>query len=147
MSRFVRKRIGELLLEQGIISHEQLEKALEHQQRAGLRLGEALLDLNFVGEHDIVMAVSIQYGCPYLPLDRYRIEEEMAALISEETARKFLIVPVDKIGSIVTIAMADPLDQEALAAAKEETGLEVQAFVTSRTEVLNAIARLYRQEG
>jgi len=147
VSRFIKKRIGELLLDQGILTQEQLDKALATQKQTGRRLGEVLLDLNFVAEHDIVMVVSIQYGCPYLPLDRYRIEAGMKGLLSEEAARKYQVVPVDRIGSILTVAMADPLDHEAVAAAKEESGLEIQAFVASRTEVLNAIARLYRREG
>lgn len=137
------RRLGELLLEKGAITQEQLEQALERQKKEGRRIGEILVELNFVTEEDILIALSAQYGWPYLPLANYRIDSEITALVPEKFAREHCLIPIDQIGDVLTVAMADPLDEESLELLKKATGCKIQIFVSTSSDIMKAIEQHY----
>lgn len=83
-----RKQLGELLVERGVISHEQLNIAIGTQKEKGGLLGEVLVELNFATETDIAQALTCQYGFPYLPLANYEIDDEVLRSVPEDICRK-----------------------------------------------------------
>jgi len=108
------KKLGEILLQSDILSKEQLKMALDLQRREGGLLGEILIKLGYVNERDIVQALTVQCGFPYLPLEHYELNKEIKNLLPENVARQYCIVPLDVIGNILTIAMSNPLNEKAV---------------------------------
>ena len=139
----VNKEIGEILLERGVISRAQLETILVYQKEKGILFGEALVQMKLGTEEDIVQALSCQYGFPYLPLNNYEIAPEVVATVPLDLCRLYCLVPIDKIGRSLTLAMANPLNVQALEDVENVTNCSVQAFVSTATEINNAIKRYY----
>lgn len=141
--RVVGKKLGELLIERKIIRTEQLEHALRIQQDKGGLLGQILVTLGYATEEAIAQALTAQYGFPYLPLKSYSIEEEYLSLVPENVARQYFLVPVDKIGDTLAVAMADPLNSKAVEDIEMLTRCSVQVFVATMSDVAEAIQRYY----
>ena len=112
--RVITKRIGEVLLERGVITQKELERALAQQKERGGLMGQVLIELGFVTEEEIALALTAQYGFPYLPLENYEIDEVLTALIPESVARQYCLIPIDRIGNALTLAMADPSNVQAI---------------------------------
>lgn len=141
------KRLGEILVERGVLNPEHVQKALEIQKNDKRLIGEIIIDLGFATEKDIAQCIAYQYGIPYLPLENYEISSEAVSLVPETACRKYCFIPLDKIGTTLTIAMANPLDTEAADVLESVTSLSVQVFVSTVSDVRNAIERSYRTDG
>jgi len=139
----INKHLGELLIERGVIDREKLEMALNLQKEKGGLFGELLVELKFATEEDIAQALTSQYGFPYLPLMNYEIEEEVVESVPENVCKQFCLIPIDKIGKSLTLAMSDPLNVQAIEDVELITGCTVQTFVSTTTDVKSAIARFY----
>lgn len=139
----VNKQLGEILVERGVISRSKLDEALAYQKVKGILFGEALVEMKLCTEEDVVQALTCQYGFPYLPLSNYEIAPEVVATIPLEVCKKYSLVPIDKIGRSLTLAMANPLDVQALEGIEKFTGCSVQSFVSTATEINSAINRYY----
>ena len=139
----VNKQLGEILIERGIINRTQLQEALDVQKVKGLLLGEALVFLKYITEEDIVQALTCQYGFPYLPLSNYEIAPEVVGAVPVDACKRYCLVPIDKIGKSLTLAMANPLNVQAIEEVERLTGCAVQAFVSTATDIKNAIKRYY----
>ncbi len=113
------KRLGELLLEQNLITREQLDEGIAEQERSGGFLGQILVGLGHVTQEDITSCVVKQCKIPHLSLLDYDISPEVVALVPRETCLKYGLIPIDKLGRILTIAMVDPLDIDALEAVRQ----------------------------
>ena len=137
------KHLGELLVERGVINLEELEMALNYQKEKGGLLGEVLVGLQFAGEEDIAQALTCQYGFPYLPLSNYEIEADVIGTVPESVCRQFCLIPIDKIGKSLTMAMADPLNVQAIEDVELLTGCSVQSFVSTPTDIKNSINKYY----
>ena len=142
-SKTVNKQLGEILVERGVISRAKLEEILVFQKEKGILFGEALVMMKAGTEEDVVQALTCQYGFPYLPLANYEIAPEVVATISVDLCKKYSLVPIDKIGRSLTLAMANPLNVLALEEVEKITECSVQAFVSTATEINNAINRYY----
>ncbi len=141
--RINKKFIGDLLIERGVINKQQLDEAISYQKEKGGLLGEALMELKHAPEEDIAQALTSQYGFPYLPLANYEIEPEVVAAVSAEMCRKFCLIPIDKIGASLTLAMANPLCTEAIEEVEAASHCSVQTFVSTSTDIRNAIKKHY----
>ena len=139
----INKQLGEILLERGVISRVQLEAALKAQKEQGLLFGEALVVLKYATEEDIVQALTCQYGFPFLPLSNYEIAPEIIALVPADVCKKYCLIPVDRIGRSLTLAMANPLNVQALEDIERITSCAVQSFVSTATDIKNGIKRYY----
>ena len=139
----VNKQLGEILVDRGVISRAKLEEILVFQKEKGMLFGEALVQMKLGTEEDVVQALTCQYGFPYLPLANYEIAPEVVAAVPFEVCKQYSLVPIDKIGRSLTLAMANPLDIVALEGVEKFTGCSVQAFVSTTTEINNAINRYY----
>lgn len=138
------EKLGEILVQGGVISEQQLQRALDFQRREGGLLGEILIKLGYVNEREIVQAITAQYGFPYLPLENYDFNKEVARLLPENVARQYSIVPVDIMGDLLTVAMSNPLNEKAVEDVEMITKKKVQVFISTVTSIHEAINRLYK---
>ncbi|MDD5561214.1 MAG: hypothetical protein PHT50_03670 [Candidatus Omnitrophica bacterium] len=140
------KQLGELLLEQGIISQEQLGHALELQRGKDMLIGEILVELGYVKEDDIAQSLTAQYGFPYLSLGNYDVSPEITSIIPARVARQYLLVPIDKIGNNLTLAMSNPLNAQAIYDVELLSSCSVQAFVSTSSDIKRAIEKYYKNK-
>ncbi|RMG97618.1 MAG: type IV-A pilus assembly ATPase PilB [Deltaproteobacteria bacterium] len=138
-------RIGELLVRENIISAEQLKQARQEQQQSGKRLAYTLAKLGILGEKDLTEFLSQQYGVPSISLDEFEIDPEVIALVPKEVARKHTAIPVQRAGSTLIVAMADPTNIYAIDDLKFLTGLNIEPVVTTDAAIEDAIVRYYEQ--
>ena len=143
MKRLVTKQLGELLVERGIITPAQLQEALKLQSERGGLLGQVLVSMGFAKEEEIAQVLTVQYGFPYLPLSNYEIDAEVVATVPENICRQFRLVPIDKIGKSLTLAMANPLDVKAIEEVESLSGCTVQAFVSTAGEIKKTVEKYY----
>lgn len=147
MLRRVNNRpLGELLLDRGIINQAQLEQGLNQQKEKGGLIGEILVELGFVKEDDIAQALTAQYGFPYLPLSNYDVDLDIANIIPGRVARQYLLVPIDKIGNNLTLAMSNPLNVQAIEDVELLSGCSVQTFVSTSSDIKKAIEKYYKDK-
>lgn len=149
MKRFEKatnKHLGELLLERGIIDRQQIAMALTFQKEKGGLFGEVLVKLKFATEEDIAQALTCQYGFPYLPLSNYEIDQEVINSVPENVCRQYCLIPIDKIGKSLTLAMSDPLNMAAMEDVELITGGTIQAFVSTASDIKEAITKYYKSK-
>ena len=108
------KFLGELLIERGVITKEQLDEAVACQKEKGGLIGEVLVTLKYASEEDIAQTLTSQYGFPYLPLSNYEIEDDVLASLPKKVCEKYCLVPIDKFGASLILAMVDPLIAKAV---------------------------------
>jgi type IV pilus assembly protein PilB len=135
--------IGELLIKENFITNDQLEIALKHQRSNGGRLGSILINLGFVDDDDITSVLSRQYGVPSINLAYFEIDGTVIKLIPAEVAQKYLIVPLSRVGSTLTIATADPTNVFAMDDIKFMTGFNVEPVVSSEASIQEALEKYY----
>ncbi len=136
-------RLGELLVKAQLIDEKALQKALEEQKRTGGKLGEILIRLGLVSEEDIIECLSHQYGVPSINLRHFEVDEAVAKLIPVELARKYTVIPVNKTGATLTVAMADPSHIFAMDEITFITGYRVEPVVSSEEAIRDAIDRYF----
>ncbi|HLD70132.1 MAG TPA: hypothetical protein VJA17_05140 [Candidatus Omnitrophota bacterium] len=142
--KIINKHIGDLLVERGSIHRENLNVAVAYQKEKGGLLGEILVELKFATEEDIAHALTCQYGFPYLPLANYEIDSEVITSVPENVCRQFCLIPIDKIGKSLTLAMADPLNVQAIEDVELLSDCSVQTFVGTATDIKNSINKYYK---
>jgi len=138
------KNIGDVLIENEIITKAILAEALEYQAKFGGNITQYLVGRGYIKEEDMVKCISSQFGYPYLPLSEYDVPPEVVKLVPSELAEKYWLVPVDKMENLVTVVMANPLDEEAIKEIEKVTKCKVQPFVGIRSDIAKAIARYYK---
>ena len=138
------KQLGELLVERGLIKADQLQHALEVQKDKGGLIGQVIVDLGYVSEEAIAQAITAQYGFPYLPMKNYEIDTEVIKVIPKNVAVQYCLIPVDKIGNNLTIAMANPMNTQAVEDIALMSGLYVQLFVSTAGDIKKAIEEYYK---
>lgn len=113
------KRLGQILIEEGLINDLALKEALAEQEKKGGFIGEILVDKGFAKQSDILLSLVKQCKIPHLSLLDYEINKDVLKLIPKEVCFQYSILPIDKLGRILTVAMVNPLDDEALAHIRE----------------------------
>lgn len=136
-------KIGEFLLEENRISPEQLQNALEIQKKEPGKLGSILIRLGYVTEEDIAQALSKQFGYPSINLSKFDIDEKVLELIKPDMARKHIVMPVHRIGSILTLAMADPSNLFVQEEIRFSTNLRIQAVIAPESSIIECIDKCY----
>ncbi len=142
--RMLRQRIGDVLLEANLITTEQLQAATELQATSGARLGDVLLRMGVVSETDMARTLARQLDMPFANPADLKIHPPAARLISEQAARRYRAIPVEKRGDTLVVAMADPLNVVALDDIALMAGCPVQVVVTTERGVLRLIEQAYR---
>jgi type IV pilus assembly protein PilB len=136
-------RLGAMLVSSGLISDEQLKKALATQKNEGGRLGSILVKLGFVQEDKLMTFLSKQYGVPYVDLNKFQINTAVIKHIPPDVAQKYRIMPINRSGATITIAMVDPSNIFAIDDIKFMTGYNVEAVVATEGAIVEAIKKYY----
>ena len=137
------QRIGDLLVKEKVITTEQLQQALKAQKEAGGRLGSVLVNLGFLSEEDVTNFLSRQYGVPAINLSYFEIDPAIVKLIPYETAKRYQILPLSRVGASLTIAMVDPTNVFAMDDIKFMTGFNIEPVVASENAIMEAIEKAY----
>ncbi|MGH7478063.1 MAG: type IV-A pilus assembly ATPase PilB [Candidatus Methylomirabilales bacterium] len=140
-------RLGEMLVKSKLINEDQLKKALAQQSTAGGRLGSNLVKLGFLTEEDITSFLSKQYGVPSINLAHFEIDQNVIKLVPAEIAQKHMVIPINRKGSVLTVAMADPSNIFAIDDIKFLSGFKVEPVVAAETSIKNAINKHYDSAG
>jgi hypothetical protein len=145
---FISKKqlLGQILIKRGFITKEHLKDALELQKKDGGVLGEILVKLGYVTERDVVVALIVQCGFPYIAVNKYDIDPRIIELIPEDIARKYHIIPLDRVGDVLSVVMANPLDTAMIAEIEKLTKCRVASFIATKTEIDEAINKWYREK-
>ena len=136
-------RLGQVLVDDKIITPEQLDLALERQKVAKKRLGVIISEMGFASERDILRALAQRLQVEYVDTPLFQVELDVVKLIPEHLARKYNIVPLNLKSGVLTIATNDPLDFTCLEDLGIITGLDVKTVVSSSSEIDKAINRVY----
>ncbi len=136
-------RLGDILVKDSLISADQLKQALDYQKKNGGRLGTCLVKMGLVSDEDITAVLSRQYGVPSINLRFYEVDPSVIKLVPQETAVRYQIVPLSRVGSTLTIAMTDPTNVFAMDDIKFMTGFNVEPVVASETAITEAIGKFY----
>ena len=140
------ERIGELLVKENLLTTEQLRKAREESRAGGARLGAQITKLGFLQENELSDFVAKQYGVPGIDLEEFEIDPAISRLIPEEVAIKHTIMPVNRAGSTLVVATADPSNIFAIDDIKFLTGYNVEVVVACEEQIKRAIDRFYEQQ-
>ena len=138
-------RLGELLVRNKLIDEQQLTKALEEQKASGGRLGASLVKLGFLKEEDLAAFLSRQYGVPSINLSEFEIDESVIKLVPSEVVQKYQLIPINRAGSTLIVAMADPSNIFAIDDIKFMTGYNVEIVVSAENSIKSAIDKYYDQ--
>ena len=136
-------RLGAMLVSSGLITDDQLKKALSTQKMEGGRLGSILVKLGFVQEDKLMTFLSKQYGVPYVDLSKFQINPAVIKHIPPDVAQKYRIMPINRSGATITIAMVDPSNIFAIDDIKFMTGYNVEAVVATEGAIVEAIKKYY----
>ncbi len=141
------QRLGDLLVKEKIITPEQLEQATKAQKEQNCRLGSALVKLGFLTDEDVTNFLSRQYGVPAINLSYFEIDPAVVKLIPFETAKRYQILPLSRVGASLTIAMVDPTNVFAMDDIKFMTGFNIEPVVASESSILEGIDKAYGAGG
>ncbi len=142
-----RRRLGDLLIEVGLITQEQLEEAISLQSKKGIRLGQALIELKYLDEQQLLEVLEYQLGIPHINLGDNLLNPDIIDLIPREIAYKHKVIPVDKRGERLVIATADPFNVFAIDEIREITGLNVELLLATERDIEESITRHYGVQG
>jgi len=147
----VRLRLGETLIEAGVITRETLEKALQLQKKQQLRLGTILLQEGFVTESQLVQALSLKLSVPWVSLWRIDIPNEVIDLVPCNVAEEFFIIPIyirqtNKGERVLFVAMNDPADEDAIKFVTAAAGMSVKPMIAGPSDIAEAIRAYYYDE-
>jgi type IV pilus assembly protein PilB len=135
--------LGEILIQRKKITREQLDNALRAQKEKGGFVGEILVNLGLLDERDIVVALVIQCGLPYIAVNKYSLDPQIVRLIPKEVAQKEKVIALDKIGEILSVVMVYPLTDEQKKNLETLTKCRIATFISTKSEIEEAITRNY----
>jgi type IV pilus assembly protein PilB len=137
-----RKRLGDLLVEAGLITEEQLQKTLK-EKSPGQKLGDALVQHGYITEQKLIEALEFQLGIPHVSLYRYPIDVKLTKLVPQEFAKRKMVMPLKREGDRLLVAMADPMDFLAIDDLRLSTGFHIETAIASKDDILRAINKYY----
>ena len=135
--------LGEILIQRKRITREQLDAALQVQKEKGGIIGEILVHLGILEERDIVVALVIQCGLPYIAVNKYTIDPQIIRLIPIEVAQKEKVIALDRIGEILSVVMVNPLTEDKKNYLETLTKCRIATFISTKAEIEEAIAHNY----
>ena len=142
----VAKKLGELLIEAGLIDDFQLQSALSQQRNWGGKLGAILIEMEFVREEDVAQVIAKQFRMPWANLFEPEIPDTVLKVIKKDMAKKYNVVPVKKEAGGLVVAMSDPLDIDVIDALRFATGFQIKPALSLESELKDAIKKYYDHE-
>jgi len=147
VGRAIRKSLGEMLVEENLITSEQLEQALELQRQQGGKLTEVLVNQEMVKAEDLATVLSVQLNVPLIDLKGHMVQPNALRLIPEHTARKHTLIPLDVVGDTLVVVMADPEDIRTIEDIKAQAKMRVDVALGIPSDIERAIDLNYRASG
>ncbi len=143
MATKAKMRLGDILVDAGIINESQLLEALQIQKKSGLQLGKVLLQMKYITDKDLVFSLSKQLNIPQVDLTNMKLSNEALDKVKENFARKYKLIPTKVDGNKLTLAITNPFDLFAIDEIAVKTGMEVESTLATESEVQNAIEEYY----
>ena len=144
LKKFPNRLIGEILVEEGFLEPSNLKKALQIQKKQGGLVGEILLSQGWIKEEELLMGLSKQLSLPFIRLGSYNLNRAALKYISQEMAARYLIIPFECDKRVLSMAMFNPLDQEAIKEIERRIPMSIQIFLASPSEIKQAIEDNYK---
>lgn len=138
-----KRKIGQILLDANVVTEDELNLALKRQKDNGQRLGENLVDLGFLDDDEITQYVALQYGIPYISLDRYTLHKDLLNIIPEEMSETYGIIPLDLIGDILTVGIVEMPDEIILKRLEEFVGFRIRVLLVTASDFNRYMERAY----
>ena len=139
-----RKRLGDLLLEVGCLTQNNLKRGLDEQKKSGKRLGEVLIQMQLISESQMAQSLASLTGMKYVRPTSVKIDPHLFIMIPEAVSRRHLAVPLENRNRKLTVAMVDPLDYESINDLRFHAGMAIEPVVATRKEILETIEEYYR---
>lgn len=146
MARYNKIRLGDCLMQKGMITEEQLQQALATQKENGTKLGETIVDLGFISENEMIDILTEQLGIEYVDLRKMKIPEEIGKLLNESFLRKNCLIPIgydQLLPNVLRVAMADPMDIIAIDDISIITNLQIDPVLSTKAQINGAIDKVY----
>ena len=140
LNRLTRKKLGELLVEQGLLTDVQVQDTLRLQHQTGKLFGECLVENNLITEDKMVAVLVSQFGIPFLKPSAYKIPKDLLEIFEPSMMRRYQFVPMDTIGSVLVIAIAGLLSEDIFKEIEAQTGCSLQVYLTRISEI-NAVLK------
>lgn len=140
MTRATRKRLGEILMDQGVLQAEQLMAALQEQKRTGELLGETLVRLNYATEDDIAGCIVMQFGLPFISVKKYNISDEMTNIFPPRLLTQYQFLPMDRMGGVIVVAAGTLLTPDILSELEQMSQSRIQVYVGRQSEIREILA-------
>src|SRR5690606_4028920 len=137
-----RKRLGDLLVESGLITKEQLEEALK-DKAPDEKLGDALLRLGLITEQQLIEVLEFQLGVPHISINQFAVDPDTVQLVPREIAKRYQVMPIRTENNQLFVAMADPMDYFAIEALRMATGYQIVPAIATKDELQRAITKYY----
>ena len=141
-----RRKLGELLVETGLLPPEKLTEALDTQRESGKRLGQILMEMDIISEEEMAFALAMQLKIPYIDLGGQELQSGVVESIPEEVSRKFICIPIALKDNILDVAMADPLDLNMIKDLQFITGYNIQPAVSTPGQIIECLQKHYHPE-
>ncbi len=135
--------LGEILIREKVITAEQLRTAQDFQRKHDLSLASAIIAQGLVTAEEMAQGLSRQLGYPYIDLDQFEVYPDVISLVTVDAAKKYMIMPIHRIRSFLTLAMVDPTDLDVIEDVRFRTGLSIQPVIASESGIMNAINKYY----
>ncbi|UCZ52100.1 Flp pilus assembly complex ATPase component TadA [Bacillus shivajii] len=140
-----RKRLGDLLVDSGILTKEQVEETVKGKEK-GQKLGDALLEKGLITEKQLIEVLEFQLGIPHVALNKYPVDSQIVSIVPKEFARRNLVFPIKRTGNKLQVAMADPMDYVAVDDLRMTTGFEIEVAIATKKDIQQAIYKYYELE-
>jgi type IV pilus assembly protein PilB len=142
----LRRKLGDLLVEIGLLPPEKLTEALSIQRESGKRLGQVLMEMKIISEDEMAFALAMQLKIPFVDLSSYQFQDGVVECIPEDVSRKFLCIPVALKDNVLDVAMADPLDLNMIKDLRFVTGYNIQPAISTPSQIIDALQKHHHPE-
>ncbi|MCX7928032.1 MAG: ATPase, T2SS/T4P/T4SS family [Candidatus Omnitrophica bacterium] len=139
----LKDRLTEILIKNKLLTQEQLKQAIEEQKKKGGTLSEAIINLKFIREQDLMTVLSEGLNFPPIDLKRFKVDSEVVNIIPYEVARRYRILAISRIGEVLTLAMADPLNIFAIDHVASLTGYKINPIIANSQDIMAVIESVY----
>lgn len=142
-----RKRLGEILVDQGFMTESQIQECLDEQKRSGKQIGKLFIEKGFIDEQKLLDVISAQIDVQRVIIENLNLDPVVVKLVPQEMARSYKVIPIYERDNVLTVAMADPSNLRTLDHIKFKTGRDVEPMLATEKEILSALDRIYISSG
>jgi type IV pilus assembly protein PilB len=143
MAESLKDRLTDVLIKGSLLKKKDLDKALEIQKKSGGSLGKILVDKGFITQKDLVVAISSQLSIPPIDLSKYKVDKDLIKVVPEKAARQYTLLPISKLGNVLTVVMSDPLNVFAIDDLKMMTHFRIDIAIAPENDIKDAINSYY----